>query len=156
MFETCYALKEINVDSENNVFKSIDGVLYSNDGKTLLRYPINKTADTFTIPNGVTKIDRYAFSDCEKLKLVIFPDSLTIIDIFAFLRCSSLDHVSLSNNLQKVNFNAFLNCTSLTIYCEAESQPSGWDSYWNNSNCPVVWGHTHEYENGSCVCGKAE
>ena len=26
-----------------------------------------------------------------------------------------------------------------TIYCEAETQPSGWDSSWNSSNCPVVW-----------------
>jgi len=36
---------------------------------------------------------------------------------------------------------AFDGCSSLTIYCEAESQPSGWNKYWNYSNRPVVWGY---------------
>ena len=36
-------------------------------------------------------------------------------------------------------------CTSLeTIYCEAESQPSGWDSEWNGCNAQVVWGYKGE------------
>ncbi len=39
---------------------------------------------------------------------------------------------------------AFDDCSSLTIYCEAESQPSGWDSNWNSSNRPVVWGYKGE------------
>jgi hypothetical protein len=39
---------------------------------------------------------------------------------------------------------AFAYCESLTIYCEAASQPSGWDSEWNFSYRPVVWGYTGE------------
>jgi len=27
----------------------------------------------------------------------------------------------------------------LTIYCEAESEPSGWSSNWNDDNRPVYW-----------------
>jgi hypothetical protein len=41
-----------------------------------------------------------------------------------------------------VGEGAFYECPSLTIYCETTSQPSGWDSYWNYSNRPVVWGYT--------------
>jgi hypothetical protein len=29
----------------------------------------------------------------------------------------------------------------LTIYCEAESQPEGWDANWNPWNRPVEWGY---------------
>ena len=39
---------------------------------------------------------------------------------------------------------AFYNCTGLTIYCEAQSKPSGWSSGWKSSNCPVIWGYTGE------------
>ena len=31
-------------------------------------------------------------------------------------------------------------CYDLTIFCEAESKPDGWDDDWNSSNRPVVWG----------------
>ena len=34
---------------------------------------------------------------------------------------------------------AFSLCYSLTIYCEAKSQPDGWDRYWNCDDCPVEW-----------------
>ena len=40
--------------------------------------------------------------------------------------------------------SAFKYCRSLTIYCEATSKPSGWNGYWNYSDCPVVWGYTKE------------
>ena len=39
---------------------------------------------------------------------------------------------------------AFYDCTALTIYCEAESQPEGWNSEWNIYGCPVVWGYYEE------------
>jgi len=37
---------------------------------------------------------------------------------------------------------AFRGCSRLTIYCQAQSKPSGWHKYWNLSNCPVVWGYS--------------
>jgi hypothetical protein len=40
----------------------------------------------------------------------------------------------------------FWDCSGLkTIYCQAESQPSDWSSYWNeNCSANVVWGYTGE------------
>ena len=34
----------------------------------------------------------------------------------------------------------FLYCDDLTIFCEAESKPEGWDDAWNSARSPVVWG----------------
>jgi predicted RNA-binding protein with TRAM domain len=36
--------------------------------------------------------------------------------------------------------NVFFGCSNLTIYCEALSQPTTWNTSWNPDNIPVVWG----------------
>lgn len=76
------------------------------------------TIKSITIPDGVTSIGNYAFEFCTSLTSIIIPDSVTSIDSYAFNGCSRL-----------------------TILCEATSQPMGWNSYWNYSNCPVAWGY---------------
>ena len=43
-----------------------------------------------------------------------------------------------------IGTSACYNCSSLTIYCEAESEPSGWNSYWNSSAGPVYWYRENE------------
>jgi hypothetical protein len=59
--------------------------------------------------------------------------------------CYSLTSVVLGDSVTSIGEFAFSNCNSLTtIYCEAESQPSGWDSKWNAFGnygrfLPVVW-----------------
>ena len=39
VFSYCYDLTRINVSANNHSFCSVDGVLYSKDGKTLINYP---------------------------------------------------------------------------------------------------------------------
>lgn len=46
--------------------------------------------------------------------------------------------------LEAISSYAFYKCSNLTIYCQAYSQPSGWSSYWNPSNRPVVWNCTYD------------
>lgn len=115
-FHFCTSLTNIEVAKENTVYSSINGNLYSKDGKTLLRYAIGKTDSSFTISEGVTGIGAYAFSDCSNLVSVVIPNAVTSMGAFVFS-----------------------NCTSLTIHCEAESKPDGWSSDWNIEECPVVW-----------------
>ena len=38
------------------------------------------------IPNGVTSIGKYVFSDCSKLATVIIPSTITSIGDYAFLQ----------------------------------------------------------------------
>jgi uncharacterized repeat protein (TIGR02543 family) len=52
--------------------------------------------------------------------------------------------VTIGNGVTIIGYAAFAGCISLTIYCEATSEPSGWNDYWNSSNRPVVWGYTGE------------
>ncbi|MBD5100202.1 MAG: leucine-rich repeat protein, partial [Clostridiales bacterium] len=58
-----------------------------------------------------------------------------------FSKCSCLTSIELLSSVTHIGCYAFEGCNSLTVYCEAESQPSGWSSIWNSSDCPVVWGY---------------
>ncbi len=97
-----------------------------------------------TIGNGVTSIGNSAFHSCTSLTSVEIPSSVTSLANNAFRNCSSLISIIIPNSVTSIGGDAFNSCTSLTIYCEAESQPSGWDSSWNSSNRLVVWGHKAE------------
>lgn len=96
------------------------------------------------IPNGVMSIGEYAFSGCSWLTSVVISDSVTSIGEHAFYDCYGLTEIVIPDNVTSIGEYAFNECIRLTIYCEAESKPSGWNSNWNISNRPVVWGYTGE------------
>ena len=82
-----------------------------------------------------------AFSRCTGLTSVTIPDSVTSIGRSAFEGCTGLTSVTIPDSVTSIGYSAFGGCTRLTIYCKAASQPSGWNSYWNLSGRPVVWGY---------------
>ena len=92
-FLFCPILSSIEVDENNRNFKSIDGILYSEDGKTLIMYPAGKTDETFVIPDDVTTIGAFAFHSSTPLKSVVIPVSVTTFGDGAFMYCSSLTDI---------------------------------------------------------------
>ena len=59
----------------------------------------------------------------------------------AFANCNSLESIFIPKNITYIGWYAFFDCKSLIIYCEADSQPTDWDSNWNYSNIQVVWNY---------------
>ena len=113
-FSNCQSLTEISVDSGNNFYKAIDGVLYTKDGTVLVKYASNKSATHFTIPDGVARIERDACRSCKNLTHVVIPDSVGIIDSYAFRSCEGLTSVTIGNGVTTIADGAFLDCTALT------------------------------------------
>ncbi len=133
-FKNCSGLKSVRIP---------DGVKYiGNEAFYGCRL------ESVEIPKSVTTIGNSAFEDTWLINLVI-SDGVTTIGNNAFSSISSLNKVIIPKSVMAISHNAFSECTSLTIYCEAESKPNGWENTWNRidsynigntTTIPVVWG----------------
>ena len=111
-FSNCSNLTEILVEEGNTAYTSIEGVLFSNEKTTLVAYPAAKAPD-YEIPNSVTAIGDYAFSECVGLTSVTIPNSVTAIGDYAFY-CSGLTSITIPNSVTAIGTAAFSNCSGLT------------------------------------------
>lgn len=84
-------ISAFQVDPDNPAFSSLDGVLYTKDMKALLRSPA--ALKSITIPDGVTTICVYAFSNSMRLTSLTIPRSVTLIENFALQSCRYLTDV---------------------------------------------------------------
>lgn len=88
----CTSLENINVDGASAYFKSVSGVLYSKDGKMLVKYPAGRSGKfdmTATAYASTVAIGATAFENA-KLTEIKFPATLTVIDSTAFKNCAAL------------------------------------------------------------------
>ncbi|MBQ7131226.1 MAG: leucine-rich repeat domain-containing protein [Oscillospiraceae bacterium] len=91
VFYGCESLNSICVDDSNDLFCSVDGVLYDKDMTTLIWYPTAKAESSFTIPKGIVTVKGFAF--CRALTSVTIPNSVMTISDWAFANCESLTDV---------------------------------------------------------------
>jgi len=113
-FYSCDSLTSIEVASDNSAYKSIDGNLYTKDGKTLIQYAIGKTDTDFVIPVGVETIGSYAFYNCDSLTSITIPEGVETIGSYAFSYCDSLTSITIPDSVTSIGNEAFLHCSSLT------------------------------------------
>ena len=106
-FSTCYALEEINVTDGDGNFSSKDGILFSGDGKSLLKYPINRYGKTYEVPKGTKEIAKYAFTDSKLIEDVVLPDSIESIGEFAFYNCLELKKLRAHKGISNIGEFAF-------------------------------------------------
>ena len=106
----------IEVASQNEAFTSIDGNLYSKDGKTLIRVAPGKTG-ALVIDSTVTEIAEGAFSGCEKLSKVYIPASVT-----------------------KIGRDIFDGCQGFQVGLEASDYLQAWFESYDACDIPVAYG----------------
>lgn len=115
--------------------KNINGVLYDEEGTTLLHLPPAFTTAGFKVPNGVTtladysctgaqmnlinlngvtKIGKYALSDARCISSLTIPARVTEVGIYAFSGCDELQSVKIEAPLTALETGLFLNCPKLT------------------------------------------
>ena len=131
-FYGCGGLTSFSVGTENANYKSVNGLLLSKDGKTLVAGVSGNVTipDTVTsiggrafagrsglleilIPNSVTNIGDYAFGWCHGLATVAIPDSVLSVREGAFQSCGSLASVAIGRGLTNIGQYAFGYCSSL-------------------------------------------
>ena len=111
-FSDCPNLKTITVDAGNPNYTSIDGVLYSKAGTTLIACPGGLTS--INIPESVISIGEAAFRGCAYLKDISLPEGLTSIGNWAFKDCIGLTSITIPPKVASINEEAFGDCTNLT------------------------------------------
>lgn len=104
-------VNSFSVDSKNKYFKAIDGVLYTKNGKKLVRYPSGRKG-AFTVPGTVTSIAQNAFRGCRITNIQI-PESVIIIGSGAFYQCKKLETINIPSKIKKLGKTMFYNCRSL-------------------------------------------
>lgn len=110
IFTTFYRLKEFEVDENNPAFKSVDGVLFDQEGKTLLSCPNAYERAAYDVPNKIETIADQAFYMNSKLDKVTFPKTLRVIGEMAFSGCSKLTDVEFNKGLREIGEWAFNGC----------------------------------------------
>ena len=109
-------LKEITVDENNKNYYSKDGCLFRKSDNVLLFYPNGNERTEFTIPDGTTGIDDYAFfRGTAKLKTLTIPGSVKTLKMWTAAH-SNLDKVILNEGVESILKHAFVNCNFKEIY----------------------------------------
>ena len=112
-FSHCFELTELEVDKDNKNYKSIDGNIYTADGKVLVQYATGKKDESFAIPSHVEQIGTSAFAGSERLIEIVMSDTLTELGDECFADCIMLSEISLPSNIDKIPYRAFFNCDML-------------------------------------------
>ncbi|MBR6107869.1 MAG: leucine-rich repeat domain-containing protein [Oscillospiraceae bacterium] len=113
-FAECVNIERYEVDADNPFLNSRDGVLYSDGGMLLLRYPIGTDPTDVTLEEGLVGIGSSAFTCCRTLRSVKFPSTLEYIGNSAFAECIDLRAVETPESLTEIADFAFNGCTRLS------------------------------------------
>ena len=131
-FANCKSLRTINVPKRNLAYKSVNDLLLSKGGETMLLAPLGIVSAT--IPKGVTKIGPHAFRECTKLKSVKMPDGVITIDRCAFKGCSELESITIPNSVRYIEQGASEGCRKLkTVTIPASVKKVGRFPFWDSS-----------------------
>lgn len=118
VFECAENLTRIIVDSENETYSSLNGILYDKKRETLIKFPAKLSINekgSLKIIDSVKEIYDKAFINNAMLEKIEFNDSLVKIGVSSFANCKNLKEVIFKNsmNLRSIGNEAFYGCTKL-------------------------------------------
>ena len=119
VFCGCSLLTDINVNGNNKLYASENGVLFNKAKTTLICCPAGKT-ESYSIPEGVTNIGYEAFRGCSNITSITIPASVTNISDYGFCSCSNLSTIAIPASVTSIGYSAFYYCSSLLSVTFAE------------------------------------
>ena len=179
-FSGCNDLNEIIVDKNNLYFTNDEnGVMYNKDYSTLMCYPagkkeleyevmakvknighgafINACLIKVVLPEGLEKLESYAFEYCMDLTSINLPSTLTFIGHDAFFNNNDLESIFVPENVETIEYRAFYHIDGVVFfegnapkYCDdnlfsynpiicCQEGTFGWDnSPWNEKTIKYI------------------
>ncbi len=156
-FSLCYNLKNINI-AANGHFKSVDGIIYSKDGKQLVICPpaLNKSG-TVKIADGTEIICERAFDQCGNISELIIPEGVTTLGS-AFASGCKLESIHIPSTINNLDYSAFF--SSLRHYnweipyLYYNGTKEQWESLIEGTTDQTLYGESTLYSFAkSGVCG---
>jgi serine/threonine protein kinase len=108
----CPTFVSIRVDPANQVFTSIDGMLYDKQVTAILRCPEGR-AKPVVLPSKIHHVGRMAFHHCVNISSVTLPDTVDSIGQMAFYRCTKLERIVIPPGVKKMEAQTFVDCPRL-------------------------------------------
>lgn len=143
----------LNTNNRNAEYCSVDGVIYSSDLETLVKYPISNPRVEFTVPEGTKTIETNAFyntltgEDAEDgyddyygiLRTINFSDSLENIKDSAFYNTGHLQNLNFSTAPKSgvdliIGDNAFYNCRVTSLELPSNLKSIGDNGFYGDSS----------------------
>ena len=154
-FRGCESIKSIHVDPKNRYYKSepnkregSDHVLFNKNKSVIVAYPASSREVQYDIPDSVTVISDWAFSECKKLNRITIPDSVSEIGEGAFCNCVLLDEVEIPDSVEKIDDCAFRGCASLEkVVIPSSVKDLGWGLFDGCEGTVTVY-----CDEGSAIC----
>ena len=154
-FRGCESIKSIHVDPKNRYYKSepnkregSDHVLFNKNKSVIVAYPASSREVQYDIPDSVTVISDWAFSECKKLNRITIPDSVSEIGEGAFCNCVLLDEVEIPDSVEKIDDCAFRGCASLEkVVIPSSVKDLGWGLFDGYEGAVTVY-----CDEGSAIC----
>lgn len=123
-FSLCNHMTAINVGVNNAKYSSHNGVLFDKNVTELIVFPLAKSG-YYDIPDGVTKINKDAFSNCRYIERISIPAGITTIEEGLLADCDRLDYAYIPDSITKIGANAFSSNLDTMFYGGTREQ---WDS----------------------------
>jgi len=118
IFSGCESLKTVTLPKSFNDCYRVD----TGDGPNSAFS--HSSITEIIIPEGITSVPSYIFSNARSLEKIIIPDSVTVIGEKAFWGCVALEEADFGNGLERIDQYAFYDCSSLTSVTLPESLTS--------------------------------
>lgn len=99
----------------------IDGVTFSADKKTLIKYPVDKVGEEYVVPEGTEIIAERAFAYNYNLYNIILPTSLDKIEDYAFESCFELSSITWKHFPKSIGKHLFYRSFLLIFYVSESS-----------------------------------
>ena len=101
---------------KNNVYYELTEIIIPNEITSIGSFTFSdcRSLTNIEIPSNVTSIGEYAFKNCRSLTSIEIPTSVTSIGISVFSGCSSLTSITIPSSITSIGSSAFSGCSSLT------------------------------------------
>ena len=150
----CYNISSLEVANGNVYLISKDGIVYSNDYRTLICCPPGMTGSVL-VDEKTTTIGKLSFLHCSNISSIMFSEVLVTIKEQAFWYCGGITSIILPQSVVAIESNAFGGCEQLLyVYFEGNAPNVGQNVFWETSDLLTIYYKSKASGFTGLWCGK--